>query len=80
MSHENKPATVEELWEMAKTFSQHAKNLEALLAAEQEKNRELNTENAGWIVVYQKLESEIVALRAELARLESHAHNRQVGA
>ena len=67
----------EELWEMVQTFSQHAARLKGLLEAEREKNTALNSENSGWLAVYQRLQSEIAGLKAELSRLESRIREQQ---
>lgn len=71
MNSETKLPPAEELWEMVKTFSQHADNLIRLLEAERQKSEELDTENAGSLKIYRSLQSEIVALKAEKSRLES---------
>jgi hypothetical protein len=74
---ETKQLTFEELLEMVQTFGQHAGDLKELLRAEQAKNKELNTENAGWLTVYQRLQSENAALRAELSRHQSPIRGQQ---
>jgi hypothetical protein len=71
VSDENKPPSVEELWEMVKVFSQHVAELKELLASEREKNKALDAENSGWLAVYQRFLSQIDALEAELSQLRS---------
>jgi hypothetical protein len=67
----------DELWEMVQSFSQHADRLKNLLESERAKNQELDIENSGWLAVYQRLQSENVALKAEISRLESQILGRQ---
>jgi hypothetical protein len=67
----------EELWEMVNVFSRHADELKDLLSAEREKNNTLDTENSGWLAVYQGLQSRIVELEAEISRLRSWTEVRQ---
>jgi polyhydroxyalkanoate synthesis regulator phasin len=69
----------EELWEMAKTFSEHAQALESKLSAERQKSSMLDTENSGWLDVYQRHLSEIDALKAEISRLSSRIRELQGG-
>jgi hypothetical protein len=73
----DKLTPTEELWEMVRMFSQHADDLKALLEVERHKSTELNTENAGWLDVYQKLQFQIVGLKAEISRLESRIQGYQ---
>jgi len=79
MSDETKPPSQEELLDMVNTFSQHADNLLKLLEVERHQNKELNTENAGWLDVYQRLQSENAALKVEKLRLESRIRELQGG-
>ena len=72
MSDEIKLPPAEELLEMVETLTQHADSLIKLLEVERQKNAELNTENAGWLKIFQRLQSEIAGLKAEISRLESH--------
>lgn len=67
----------EELWKMVQVFSQHADDLKTSLEAERRKYKELGTENAGWLGVYQKLQSQIVGLKDEISRLESRIQDYQ---
>lgn len=71
MNSENKLPSSEELWEMVKTFSQHADILKKTLETERAKNKDLNAENSGWLVVYQMLQSQVGVLEAEILRLRS---------
>ncbi len=67
----------EDLWEMVKTLSQHVEDLKELLVTERARNESLDAENSGWLVVYQKLESQTVGLKAEISRLESWIQDQQ---
>jgi hypothetical protein len=86
MSDEAKAASLDELWNMVKILSQHVDNLNKRLEAEQVKNEELNTENSGWLDVYQRLlsqnlrfESEAKSLRSVISDLESRLREYQGG-
>jgi peptidoglycan hydrolase CwlO-like protein len=67
---EDKDNQIAELWEMVSTFSQHVDNLKASLESERHRSKELNSENIGWLGVYQKLQSQIAGLKAEISHLE----------
>ena len=62
---------------MVQVFSQHADDLKTSFETERRKYNELDTENAGWLGVYQKLESQIVDLKDEISRLESRIQDYQ---
>ena len=86
MSDEAKAASLDELWNMVKILSQHVDDLKKRLEAEQVKNEELNTENSGWLDVYQRLlsqnlrfESEAKSLRSVISDLESRLREYQGG-
>ena len=66
-----------ELREMVNTFSQHADHLKKLLEVELQRNKELNSENAGWLDTYQKLSIAIAGLKTEQARFESYIQQLQ---
>jgi predicted nucleic acid-binding Zn-ribbon protein len=77
MSDEIKPPSVEELLKMLTTFSEHISDLEQEIAVEREKNVMLNTENSGWLKIYQRLLSEIGALKSDISRLQSQIQGSQ---
>jgi len=74
---DDKDARIEELSRMVDVFSRHVDYLKELLAAEQERNKALDVENSGWLVVYQTLLSQIGVLEAELSRFRSQTEDRQ---
>jgi hypothetical protein len=76
---EIKPPTIEELEEQIELYEQYANKLKELLAIEQVKSRELDTENSGWLAVYRRIQSENAGLKAEISRLESRLQDGRSG-
>jgi hypothetical protein len=68
---DEKDARIDELSRMVEVFSRHIDRLKEVLAAEQERNKALDAENSGWLIVYQTLLSQIGVLEAELSRFRS---------
>lgn len=77
MNDNLKPLSIEELWSMVETFSKHADILLKHLESERQRNAELDIENAGWLDVYRRLQSENAALKVEKSRLESRLLERR---
>lgn len=67
----NNPASREELWDIIRALDQRVTNLEERRALDQENIGALNTENSGWLKIYQRQQSEIDELKASISRLES---------
>ena len=74
---DDKDQRIEELSKMVEIFSRHVDYLKELLAAERERNKALDVENSGWLVVYRTLLSQIGVLEAELLRFRSVTEDRQ---
>lgn len=69
----NSPS-LEELWDMVEEFSRHATDLEKKLRASREAHHLGGT---GWIRLYQTLQTQNVALKAEIMRLRSERPERR---
>jgi hypothetical protein len=76
---ETKLPSEDELWEMVKAFSQQADDLQKQIEIERGKNADLNTENSGWLKIYQQHLSVISELKARITQLESLLRGPQGG-
>lgn len=68
-------ASEDELWELVKVFSEQADELEKKLQVSREAH---HLEGTGWIRLYQTLQTQNLALKAEIVRLRSeHPEHQQ---
>lgn len=71
---ETKFSSEDELWELVKFFSERGDELEKKLQAAHEAHY---LEGSGWLRLYQTLQAQLVALKAEISRLQSERSERQ---
>ncbi len=68
---DNKDEQIKQLWEIIETLSQQIDGLKGLIETLRGEKKDLDNENAGWLKIYQRLQSENAVLKAGISQLRS---------